>query len=865
MTNQFGETGAFFFTAVTNLIIIEDSSFSHGSATFGGAFYSMIFSTFVIRRSVITDCSATSEGSVAQIRDSSFLLEQVTMTNARTILSNGAFHLVQSSLNVSESYFSNTQGNAIIGTTSFITVHNSTFELIMAIYGSAINCIDCTSLVITSNIFTNNLAQKGGAIYSFTTGIMLERLNSVYSGNVFTNNRAATGGAIYSESMHFEMKNNVFVNNSADSAYYLFDGLQKQRGEGGAVYSVCAYLVFCSETISNNTFVRNSAEVKGGAIYWADYFPIINNNYMRDNSAVYGDDVASFPIKLVMMSKNNTFANYLNSEAVPLVASLDNVGSGHVLEQTLKFGLVDHYDHIVSIDNLSGAQLFTDDTVLNIGGTTLVLATAGVFTFTQLIFNGQPTSTQHFRVTTTGVDILQKVLSGDVTPYYPTVTVDIKFRECIMGESLQGTDCYLCPSGTYSLDPNESCNSCPSHVTCYGNFTMAPNPGYWRPDPTTILVLQCPLKEACIGSPSNASYVSLTGLCANGYEGNLCTACQVGFSKQGKYQCGKCPNLMANIAISALIAGVALLFGALIVVLALRGATRPRSELALYTKIFMNYLQMIVVAASLNLNWPSFVSVFLSGQETAGSVTEQLFSYDCIMQEMSMTRLYYTKVIAYALMPAALILFAIFVWLLIRVCFNVGELIQKSIATLVLIIFVLHPSLSKMMFSVFSCQAIKPGEYWLVSDLSLPCWSSDHIGYILMVSVPSLAVWIFGLPTICLFLLYKKKAVLLTDHITQLKFSFLYKGYHAQWYFWEFVILYRKVAVVCASVFLSTVSITVQALSVLAVLLIALFFQLQVQPFLSPQFNTLELKSILVSAVTIYSGLFYQTEKISEC
>jgi len=217
---------------------------------------------------------------------------------------------------------------------------------------------------------------------------------------------------------------------------------------------------------------------------------------------------------------------------------------------------------------------------------------------------------------------------------------------------------------------------------------------------------------------------------------------------------------------------------------------------------------------------------------------------------------------AYALMPAALMAFAILMWLLIKICFRIGELVQKSIATLVLIIFVLHPSLSKMMFSMFSCQEIKPGEYWLASDLSLPCWSSDHIRYILIVSVPSIALWIFGLPTVCLFLLYRKRAVLMTEHNTQLKFSFLYKGYHPEWYFWEFVILYRKVTVVCASVFLSTVSITVQALSVLAVLLISLFLQLQVCPFFSSQFNRLELKSILVSAVTIYSGLFYQTESI---
>jgi len=71
--------------------------------------------------------------------------------------------------------------------------------------------------------------------------------------------------------------------------------------------------------------------------------------------------------------------------------------------------------------------------------------------------------------------------------------------------------------------------------------------------------------------------------------------------------------------------------------------------------------------------------------------------------------------------------------------------------------------------------------------------------------------------------------------------------------------------VVCALVFLSTVSITVQALSLLAVILVSLFLQLQVCPFFSKKFNRLEVKSILVSAITIYAGLFYQTENIIEC
>ena len=93
----------------------------------------------------------------------------------------------------------------------------------------------------------------------------------------------------------------------------------------------------------------------------------------------------------------------------------------------------------------------------------------------------------------------------------------------------------------------------------------------------------------------------------------------------------------------------------------------------------------------------------------------------------------------------------------------------------------------------------------------------------------------------------------------RVRFSFLFKGYRSEWYFWEFVILYRKIIVVCTSVFLTTVSVVMQALSMLAVVLVCLFLQQYVQPFFGKTFNSLELKALLASLLTIYSGLYFET------
>ena len=49
---------------------------------------------------------------------------------------------------------------------------------------------------------------------------------------------------------------------------------------------------------------------------------------------------------------------------------------------------------------------------------------------------------------------------------------------------------------------------------------------------------------------------------------------------------------------------------------------------SIYIKIFVNYLQIIMIMLSFKLNWPNLVHDFLSYQETAGSVTGRVFTIE---------------------------------------------------------------------------------------------------------------------------------------------------------------------------------------------------------------------------------------------
>ena len=254
---------------------------------------------------------------------------------------------------------------------------------------------------------------------------------------------------------------------------------------------------------------------------------------------------------------------------------------------------------------------------------------------------------------------------------------------------------------------------------------------------------------------------------------------------------------------------------------------------------------------------------FLRGQQVAGNAADQLLSVECLLKEFFTGKAYFTNLAVYAIVPAVMMGLCLLFWGVVKLLSHTEHTRQKMVATLVLIIFVLHTSLTKVMFAGFTCRELLPSQFWLVSNLSIRCWDRDHVQKLLTMAVPGIIIWVIGLPTACLVKLVSSKRML-SDPLIRVQFSFLFKGYRAEWYFWEFVILYRKIVIVCTSVFLTTVSIVVQALSMLAVVLVCLFLQLYVKPFVGASFNTLELKALLASLLTIYAGLYFQTNSTRE-
>lgn len=121
------------------------------------------------------------------------------------------------------------------------------------------------------------------------------------------------------------------------------------------------------------------------------------------------------------------------------------------------------------------------------------------------------------------------------------------------------------------------------------------------------------------------------------------------------------------------------------------------------------------------------------------------------------------------------------------------------------------------MFYNFKCMNIDTEER-ITDDLEVVCWNNVHKFFSYFVAVPSICVWGLGIPFFALILLTKIRKNL--DAIeSREKLGFLYRGYRKEFYYWEIIIMYRKIILIFISVFISTYGVMAQALIVFMVLI----------------------------------------------
>ena len=203
---------------------------------------------------------------------------------------------------------------------------------------------------------------------------------------------------------------------------------------------------------------------------------------------------------------------------------------------------------------------------------------------------------------------------------------------------------------------------------------------------------------------------SLTGECLDGYKGILCTDCFPGYSRSSSFECKKCPNQTENLV---KIVGILLIFIIALIFMirsTLNGASQKRIITSVFQKILLNHFQLVVLTSSFDFKWPESVSGFFKINEPIGEATGQIFSIDCLATdylkmnsepEKQTFRIFYMKLLMFALMPIVLASASYLVWWIIGWKDRTKMFKTKAISTIVILLFFVHPNIVKQVFQTF--------------------------------------------------------------------------------------------------------------------------------------------------------------------
>ncbi|OMJ68192.1 hypothetical protein SteCoe_34433 [Stentor coeruleus] len=846
-TNFYDQTailGGFIYMSTKSSVNITDSSFNRGKASGnGGAIYN-VMSTATINNCFFSENYITSEygtgGALCGITSANFYIYDSKFENNQAAIQGSTIYFEGDKIEIYNSVFisepNHGQSYVIFClNTIMLNLEDSDIRGNM-LPGMYLEYVD--SILISNTKFSNLL----GAI-SIVSSNSTQSKRYIIEDSSFSNNSAIyRGGALNLYGASISISNTNFLNNSAVL--------------GGGIYFECIEQN-CGFTITSCNFTNNNADLEGGAIKWQDKRPKIDQDTtFTDNTAQYGGNFASIP---AMLGKSKS--RRLDDDILICTPAL-------VCQQEIVIELLDSVGNIMTLDNSSTAVMSISSNSENsesysVSGTVKSTAINGIFTFDSFIISGQPETDVIIAISTTTIDPALGLAAEDTVKYSDSIFFTVNLTACENGQQIIETGCSNCLSGTYVMEPQSYCISCPSGGNCTGGWRIYAEAGYWKPYDNATIVYKCPLSAACLGSANDTDFV---GSCAVGYEGKKCYSCIVGYTRSGTSKCAKCPSQASNAVILLFLMLFIIFIGVVLVRSTIKSAYSPKALHSIYIKIFTNYIQLVFLTTQFELEWPWFVLKLFSAQTTVATASDKIFSLDCYFSgsNVDFESTYYSKLIITAVTPLIIWAIGFLVWVLICLSKKSWKYLKRELLTTeIVLFFLIYPNIVKFMFTAFSCTYIKGQGYYMRDNLIIKCWADRHLKYTLGIALPSVIIWAVGVPTAVLVILIKRRNHLKSD-ANKVIFGFIFNGYKQSRFFWEFSIMYRKIIIICISVFMNEVAQSIQALTLIIVLIATLYLQYEFKPYNKHQLNHMETEAIFTATITIYCGMYYLTQEISE-
>ena len=757
----------------------------------------------------------------SDMKSSTFVIGQSSFTAISTVV-----HIEDTDLEVTNTGISGADQVVIYGMQSSITVNGLSVS-----ESSGKFTVDSSSLTGSGLVFVN----YQGSFLTTSSNVTLDSLSLTNSpGLVIASSRFSASGLLADScdtslsllnsnatiaKSRFLLNQNSAIRSSSSDIYISQSEFQGNQGLlGGGLYLLNSSLV-----IDNSRFYDNQAFQGGGLFIDSSNFSFTNIS-TNNNTAAYGNDVAGTPALLAEDPSNN----YLLVSGNPI--------------SNISIFITDRFNQVISVDNSSYITLIPNSNLTYIQGSPKIIANQGVYQIQELKIFSPPGSPVNLTLISSYDSQISLVL-----PLF--------FRDCVQGEiKVQNNSCNACENSTYSLNINDPyCNPCPPTAVCFGTDQIYPAAGFWRDPSYPDSFYACMNPKACTKGSE-----SLSDNCAFSYNGTLCAGCALGYKLQGSYICTKCPDYWVSCTIVAVALLLILAMIAFLMYSNIKSLNKQKSDIALLLKIFVNYCQTVMLFAQIELKWPDSILHLFDFSLMVGDSTNEMMALSCnTIPSYSDSMLVGTTITA--VFPFVLAFLAFLVWAWVAMRKRTWRYLRIHFtSTLVVIIFLVNTSICNSLLSLLSCREIN-GRLYNTKDYSVECFTGSHMTTVVEVVIPGLILWCLVIPGLIMYSMYKNRKDL-EEHDIKIRFKTLFSGYTERLYFWEFLIILRKLGIRTIALILISSGVAVQGLGILVVLLFALVLHLQYTPYEKKEINQLELYCIMTLFMYAAGGILFSTE-----
>lgn len=370
----------------------------------------------------------------------------------------------------------------------------------------------------------------------------------------------------------------------------------------------------------------------------------------------------------------------------------------------------------------------------------------------------------------------------------------------------------ICKDGLYRANPSDvSCSPCPDGLECAHGQDLRVKSGYWRASESDMYAIPC---TRSIGGPASGD-----SLCDVGYRGPICNVCADGYGFLNA-KCVKCQKPSLNIFIVVLI-----IFSVIAIVLVITRFTImgddaestastseklfDKNRVGMTLKIIASYFVILLYIGKLAADWSpqsaGFFSLFIPF-----SVSTNFVSFTCALPID-----FYRHIVLTMLLPVFIAVAMFVVFVCINLCwivvFNRGKYhlyltLVDYVSMTMVVVYMVHPNIAMEILRSFKCTDVMgTGTSYMADDMRVDCGSPQYITY-RVVAIVYFIVYILGSLVFVAFQITKRR-----DEIESVMkfdrnplnwhrvFKFMVTGYRKQFYFWEVVVLARKLFIVAAS------------------------------------------------------------------